>query len=82
MTEWITGEAPIRHCLILQLDLAARVGAQLPVVSDQYVKLRAGQPVVVTREQLSSFGHSLMPANLPAHAQWILTNDNTLSPAS
>ncbi len=77
---WTTGEATIRHSLIMQLDLAARVSEQIGIVSDQYARLKAGLPVVVERAELQQFGHSRMPANLGAYAQWSLGVDDALTP--
>jgi hypothetical protein len=50
-------------------------------VPDQWTALRRWRDVVLTREQLSMFGHPSMPANLADHATWTLRGGSTLTPA-
>lgn len=80
MSTWTTGEPSVRQVLIQLLALPVAVGGQLGIVPDQWTKLKAGQPVVLERAQLQQFGHSQMPANLAAYAQWTLTGENALTP--
>jgi hypothetical protein len=67
--------------MISQLHLPASVGVQIGIVPDQWTVLVRGQDVVLTREQLSLFGHPSMPANLNDHASWVLSGENALTPA-
>jgi hypothetical protein len=72
----------LRTHMMRQLWLAVSVGAQIGIVSAQWTALKKGADVVLTREQLSTFGHPSMPANLNDHATWTLSGDDRLTPAS
>jgi hypothetical protein len=60
----------LRYHLHRQLLLAAQVGAQIGIVSDQVVALRDGLPVQVTSAQLRMFG--AYPSKSPARQRWTL----------
>lgn len=70
----------IREAVRCLIRLPAEVGAEIGIVSEQYVALVRGRDVVLTREQLSGIVHPNLPADLDAHAQWTLSGDSTLTP--
>jgi hypothetical protein len=77
----------LRYHLHRQLLLAARVGAQIGIVSDQVVALATGQPVTFGKEQLGSFfpggqtQHPSLPVDYDVAESWLLTGDDALTPA-
>lgn len=75
-------KASIRELLAAQLSLAASVGSQLGIVSEQYRKLRAGQPVELSAAQLRGFvAECDRPGcDLDAHDRWLLVGANELQP--
>jgi hypothetical protein len=85
---WPAGQTrSLRGDLFARLNLAACVGGQIGVVSDQYAALSRGQAVTFTTEQLRSFyplgtEHPSLPANLDAAAAWTLAGDDDLSPVT
>jgi hypothetical protein len=76
----------LRASLAKKLSLAANVGAQIGVVSDQYRALVRGADVTFPAIQLQAFfpgggEHPALPADLGSASSWVLTGDNTLTPA-
>jgi len=84
---WPAGQPQsLRASLYSQLDLPARVGAQIGVVSEQWVALREGRDVTFRTAQLRSFyprgtEHPSLPPDLDAAEAWVLTGDDELRPA-
>jgi hypothetical protein len=69
----------IRWSIARQMRLAAEVGG----ATTQYVALLSGAAVVLTREQVMGLvPEARWPANVEDHAEWTLTGNDTLAPAS
>jgi hypothetical protein len=83
---WPAGQPKsLRADLYTKLDLPARVGGQIGIVSSQYEGLASGRDVTFTTAQLVSFyplgtEHSSLPPALGVAESWVLSGDDTLSP--
>jgi hypothetical protein len=59
-----------------------RLLAEMAGGSAQYAAILAGADVALTKDQVRGFvPESRRPANLEAHAVWVLRGDDTLEPA-
>ncbi len=76
------GMASLRVHLMRQLRLTAAVGSMLGRSHEatQWRNLVKGRDVQVTSEQLTEFGHPMIPADVADHPLWTLSGDNTLTP--
>ena len=75
------GVASLRQHFIMEMSLAAEVGEQIGIISDQFRALVHGGVVIFSRDQLQSFGlknHPDLPEDLSTHAHWALTGESNL----